>query len=222
MYKILFVDDEKDTLEIIKRKIFRRDFKLYFAISAYEAIDILEKEDISVIVTDLRMAEVNGITLLELVKNRYSNVIRIAMSYMKDINTISVLIKKGQIFRFIQKPIMFEDELLPCLDASCDKFSSIILNEELLHSLKDLNLDLRKKNEDFSEELNINKKYIHTMNDFLIKYTGETLNLTSHIKAYLDNPDEKMISKLFAEINHLESFSQSIITSLKNGEKHVK
>ena len=72
----------------------------------------LEKEEIAVIVTDLKMAEVNGITLLEIVKNRFPNIIRIAMSYIKDINTISVLIKKGQVFRFIQKPIMFEDEFL--------------------------------------------------------------------------------------------------------------
>ena len=222
MYKILFVDDDKDTLEIIKRKIFKKDSKLFFATSAYEAIDILEKENISVIVTDLRMSEFNGITLLELVKNRYPNIIRIAMSYMKDINTISVLIRKGQVFRCIQKPIMFEDEFLPSLEASCEKFSNINLNEEFLHKLKDLNLDLRKENENFSEELSKSKAYIHTMNDFLIKYIGETLNLTSHIKTYLDKPDEEIISKLFAEIHHLESFSQSIITSLKNGEKHDK
>ena len=138
MYKILFVDDEKDTLEIIKRKIFKKDSKLFFATSA------------------------------------------------------------------------------------CEKFSNINLNEEFLHKLKDLNLNLRKENENFSEELSKSKVYIHTMNDFLIKYIGETLNLTSHIKTYLDKPDEEIISKLFAEIHHLESFSQSIITSLKNGEKHDK
>ena len=43
MYKILFVDDEKDTLEIIKRKVLRKDFKLYFAASAFEAYEVSGK-----------------------------------------------------------------------------------------------------------------------------------------------------------------------------------
>lgn len=222
MYKILFVDDEKDTLEIIKRKVLRKDFKLYFAASAFEAYEVLEKEEIAVIVTDLKMAEVNGITLLEIVKNRFPNIIRIAMSYIKDINTISVLIKKGQVFRFIQKPIMFEDEFLPSLGAACERFSNTYLNESILNKLKDLNVELKKKNEDYSEELYKDRKYINTMNDLLIKFVGEALNLTTHMKDHLENQGEKSKDRLFTEIHHLESFSNLILTHFKNGEKNDK
>jgi response regulator RpfG family c-di-GMP phosphodiesterase len=54
--RILYVDDEENNLQAFKAT-FRRDFKVFLAISAKEGEDILSREEIDLIITDQRMPE---------------------------------------------------------------------------------------------------------------------------------------------------------------------
>ena len=102
---ILYLDDEQENLNSFKAA-FRRDFKIYTAISSEEAEKILEKEAgaISITLSDQRMPKVNGIEFFESVKEKYPEMIRILVTGYSDINVVIDAINKSQVYKYIQKP----------------------------------------------------------------------------------------------------------------------
>lgn len=82
MLNVLFVDDEPDMLKGL-RNLFRRDrerWSMSFADSGAGALAELEAHPVDVIVSDMRMPEMDGATLLALVRDRYPAVRRIILS----------------------------------------------------------------------------------------------------------------------------------------------
>ncbi len=82
MKRILFVDDEPRILEGLERMLHpcRKQWKMTFASSGAEALAILAREAHDVIVTDMRMPEMDGAELLQRVRERYPAMIRIVLS----------------------------------------------------------------------------------------------------------------------------------------------
>lgn len=104
-YKILVVDDEQDNLDGFL-KVFGSRFNLAAARSGKEALKILESEPkIAVVVTDQRMEEMTGVEVLEAVKTLYPLIVRILITGYSDINVSIDAINKGDVFRYIQKPV---------------------------------------------------------------------------------------------------------------------
>ncbi len=107
---VLFVDDEENILSSIKRGMIDEEFKCFFARSAREALNILEKEKISVIVTDMRMPGMDGLTLLKEVRFKYPYTVRVVLSGYTQIQQVLATINQADIFKFITKPWSLEDE----------------------------------------------------------------------------------------------------------------
>jgi putative nucleotidyltransferase with HDIG domain len=84
--RILFVDDEPMVLKGLQRTLrkMRRDWDMTFAVSGREALDVLGKKPMDVIVSDLRMPEMDGGRLLAEVKKQHPNVVRIILSGQLD------------------------------------------------------------------------------------------------------------------------------------------
>ena len=61
LYNVLVCDDEKDIVEALKIYLSSGDYKVYEAYSGSEAVDIVEKNDIQLILMDIMMPEMNGI-----------------------------------------------------------------------------------------------------------------------------------------------------------------
>ena len=82
MIQILFVDDEKKILEGLRRLLYplRTKWKMHFALSGEEALQVLEKNHIEVVVTDMKMPGMDGAELLQRVKTLYPDTIRIILS----------------------------------------------------------------------------------------------------------------------------------------------
>ena len=80
--RILFVDDEPMVLKGLQRTLrkMRNEWEMTFTSSAREALDILDKTDMDVIVSDLKMPEMDGSQLLTKVKNQHPRVVRIILS----------------------------------------------------------------------------------------------------------------------------------------------
>lgn len=81
---ILFVDDEKAILNSIRREFFDSPYDVYIANGGREALDILEKNHIDLIVSDMRMPEMDGYELLKRVKLLYPEVTRLILSGFTD------------------------------------------------------------------------------------------------------------------------------------------
>lgn len=101
---ILFVDDEVNIIMGLKRSLrgLTRDWELYFASSGQEALQILAEHPIDVIITDIRMPGMDGGELLEIVSERYPQVIRFVLSGQSD---QEMALKSSRVaHQFIAKP----------------------------------------------------------------------------------------------------------------------
>ena len=112
--KILAVDDELDMEELIKQK-FRRKIRKgeYNFVFAYNGVDALTKfveyPEISLILSDINMPEMDGLTLLTKVKELKNPSLKtIIVSAYGDMENIRTAMNRGA-FDFITKPINFDD-----------------------------------------------------------------------------------------------------------------
>jgi YesN/AraC family two-component response regulator len=82
MIRILFVDDEVRILEGLQRLMWlqRREWEMAFAPGGKAALTMLEACTFDVIVSDMRMPEMDGAELLEIVREKYPNVLRFILS----------------------------------------------------------------------------------------------------------------------------------------------
>ncbi|MBI1748991.1 MAG: HDOD domain-containing protein [Acidobacteria bacterium] len=104
MKQVLFVDDEAKVLEGLQRMLrsMRREWKMLFANGGQEALDILAKEHVNVIVTDMRMPGMDGQKLLMAVAEHYPEIIRIVLSGQSDQEMVLKCV--GTAHQYLSKP----------------------------------------------------------------------------------------------------------------------
>ena len=100
---ILYVDDEKNNL-ISFKAIFRIKYQVFTALSGAEAIDILDKNKIEIIITDQRMPEMTGVEFLERILDKHPDPMRILLTGYADMNAVIDAVNKGKIFHYLTKP----------------------------------------------------------------------------------------------------------------------
>lgn len=107
---ILIVDDEKRSVETIAR-ILSDEFEVKTAADGAEALAILEREWIQVVISDQRMPEMSGVELLTRVRERWPDVMRIVVTGYTDVQDTIRAINEAGIYHFLAKP-WHPDELL--------------------------------------------------------------------------------------------------------------
>jgi DNA-binding NtrC family response regulator len=108
---VLFVDDEENVLASLKRGLLDEPYNTLFANGGREALEILARSPVHVIVTDIRMPQMSGLELLRTTRERYPHIIRMTLSGDVEIATVLTAINQGEIFRFIPKPWKSNEEL---------------------------------------------------------------------------------------------------------------
>ncbi|TAF20682.1 MAG: response regulator [Nostocales cyanobacterium] len=102
--KLMVVDDEPDNLQLLYRT-FWREFRVYKAINAHDALDILNQEgEMAVIISDQRMPDMNGTEFFSLTVDRFPDTIRILLTGFTDVEDLVDAINTGQVFKYITKP----------------------------------------------------------------------------------------------------------------------
>ncbi len=101
---ILFVDDEINALNSLKRLFMDSNMKIMTALNAFEAMNILRNNNVSVIVSDNRMSEMTGIEFLQKAKDISPGSVRIIMTAYADLQAAMDAINKGAVYKFITKP----------------------------------------------------------------------------------------------------------------------
>jgi HD-like signal output (HDOD) protein/CheY-like chemotaxis protein len=102
--RILFVDDEPMVLSGLERSLrgMRKEWDMEFAPGGRQALEALAHARFDVVVTDMRMPEIDGAALLEQVKSKYPRTMRFVLSGHSDRETI--LRSIGQTHQFLSKP----------------------------------------------------------------------------------------------------------------------
>ena len=130
---ILFVDDEPRILNTM-RILFRRSYDVLLANSGAEAMELLRKHPVDVIVSDQRMPAMTGIELLRQARELRPNAMRVLLTGYADLNAIIGSINEGEIFRFVNKPWMNEelqDTVAKAVDAAKVDYASLVAGAQL-------------------------------------------------------------------------------------------
>jgi class 3 adenylate cyclase/FixJ family two-component response regulator len=113
MSKILVVDDEADLEVLIKQKFRQKirdhKYEFVFAVNGRHALEQLEQNaDVDVILSDINMPEMDGLTLLSKLNERNGLFRSVIVSAYGDMENIRTAMNRGA-FDFVTKPVNFED-----------------------------------------------------------------------------------------------------------------
>jgi serine/threonine-protein kinase len=100
---LLFVDDEERIVNLL-RMMFRSEYEVLTATSGKEALEILAKHRVEVLVSDQRMPGMLGVELLAEARKRSPATMRILLTGYSDLAAIVGSVNDGEVFRFINKP----------------------------------------------------------------------------------------------------------------------
>jgi two-component system response regulator AtoC len=103
---VLIVDDDegmRDTLTAV----LRRDFRVLKAATGEAALQIMEKEDVDLMMLDVRLPGISGFEVLKIVKENYSYVEVIVISALKELETAVEAMRHGA-YHYISKDFELE------------------------------------------------------------------------------------------------------------------
>jgi response regulator RpfG family c-di-GMP phosphodiesterase len=129
---ILLVDDESAILDGLRRQL-RRNFTVHTATGGAEALQILEAEPITVVVSDMRMPEMDGATFLSRVRAYDADVVRILLTGQADTQSAIAAVNEARIYRFLTKPCP-PDILLTEINGAVELNRLITAEKDLLRT----------------------------------------------------------------------------------------
>jgi class 3 adenylate cyclase/ActR/RegA family two-component response regulator len=139
---ILYVDDEEDNL-IVFKSAFRRDFNVLTTTSPTEALEIVAREEVPVVISDQRMPLCTGVELFRKMPENIG-IVRIILTGFSDVEVIIKAINNCNIYRYLTKP-WDQAELKHTLDHAVEKYYMQKSNAQLLFDLKEANEQLEEK-----------------------------------------------------------------------------
>lgn len=133
---ILFVDDEVQILKSLKRLFRGSGYEVYFADSGAMAIEILMNNRVDLVVTDIRMPEMDGFELLKHIKEDYPLTLRVALSGFTDNRKIFDALENNLAKLYMFKP-WDNSELLATIDKIFE-LEEVLLDQDLLDMINNL------------------------------------------------------------------------------------
>jgi signal transduction histidine kinase len=144
-HTVLVIDDEAQIVKSIINAL-RLDYRVLGTTSAAEAIEILRREQVNVVMSDQRMPEMTGVELLQRIGREQPDAIRLLFTGYADISAVIDAINKGSVYRYITKP-WDPDELQTVIRDACAHYDLLAERRELLNTLQMKNAELKRSNE---------------------------------------------------------------------------
>lgn len=198
---ILIVDDELNHLNSLKELIKREDYEANIANSAAEAIAIIDKEDIDVLLLDMNMPEMGGVEVMKHISNNDINTTIIVVSGESTFEAAENALKYGA-YDYVRKPYSI-DGLLNSLKNALKKrqleHENQAMNKRLLKS-ENLHRYIVNKSPDIVYMLN-REGYFTFVNERMEKTLGYSKNdiLGKHYSCIVHDDDLVMAEYTFNE-----------------------
>jgi len=134
-HPILVVDDEAEILFSLK-SLLRHEFEVHTAEGGKQALDIMRRHVIHVVISDQRMPQMSGVELLAQARVACPEAVRLVFTGYADIKAVIDAINQGQIFRYLTKP-WDADELIAALRQACEEYDLVTARRNLLLDMRD-------------------------------------------------------------------------------------
>ncbi|MGR8932535.1 MAG: HD domain-containing phosphohydrolase [Gammaproteobacteria bacterium] len=184
---LLFVDDEPNVLKALKR-LFRSDeYILHLAENGPAGLAVLEEQAIDLIISDMRMPQMDGAEFLGIAAERWPETMRILLTGFSDIESTISAVNKGKIYSYCSKP--WEDNDLKLLvnnaleqkrlrDERRELFA--IINDQN-QQLKQLNTSLEEKVDKRTEQVRKSLQIIEQAHETLKKQYTDSIKVFAKI-----------------------------------------
>lgn len=146
--RILIVDDDVNVVLSLRRVLHKELFEVLTATSPPEALDILRRHAVDVIVSDEQMPEMSGVTFLTRVKESYPDTIRFILTGQATLDLAIDAINQGGVSRFFVKPCNVHD-LRVSIRQELQKRDLMVAARRLLNKVKQQNELLRDLENEF-------------------------------------------------------------------------
>jgi len=233
--KILCIDDEPDILDLISRYFKDSEFSVDLMSTADEAVNAIKENDYAIIVSDVRLAGVNGIDFMCGLEGVDPATCRINMSSHTDMDMVLKTIQSNKIFDFINKPLN-KDKFLSIITKAIIHYRLIKESEELKKNLELKNIELEKLNNHLDREVQRKTYELIIRDKLLLHLSGCNLNnkpfeiinefchhLNDSGSAGIYMLSDKQLNLLHAVGSDTENFNQTINSVLTEAiEIHSK
>lgn len=120
-FKVLFVDDEAEFLETLVKRMKRRNIEAAGVSNALDALEILSKESVDVVVLDVKMPGMDGIEALRRIKERHPLTEVIMLTGHANVEVAIKGMELGA-FDYLMKPMDIDELIYKLQDAYKKKF----------------------------------------------------------------------------------------------------
>jgi response regulator RpfG family c-di-GMP phosphodiesterase len=148
---LLFVDDEPGILAALRRLFRPHGYRILTAESGAEGLEVLGREEVDLVVSDMRMPNMDGAKFLREVRARRPQVVRLLLTGYADIASTIEAINHGEIYRYISKP-WDDDEIVHTVKDALERkrlerenLRLVELTTRQNEELKELNASLEQK-----------------------------------------------------------------------------
>ena len=106
---LLCVDDEANILSSLKRLFHPLGYRVLTATGGEQGLALLAENEVSLVISDMRMPQMDGASFLEQVRERQPGAMRVLLTGHSDIGATIAAVNRGEIYRYIAKPWDEED-----------------------------------------------------------------------------------------------------------------
>ncbi|HEU5053642.1 MAG TPA: adenylate/guanylate cyclase domain-containing protein [Hanamia sp.] len=232
MSKILVVDDESDLEVLIKQKfrqkIRERKYEFVFAGNGKLALEKLDEEqDIDIMLSDINMPVMDGLTLLSKLNEQHSLVKSVIVSAYGDMENIRTAMNRGA-FDFITKPVNFDD-----LEVTMEKtLQHVKQMKETMKAIKENNILKMYVDEtvlnfmgsrEFEKTLMVNETVDVTVAFIdICSFTSISENeAPDTVVKLLNNYFDVIVKEIIAQGGYIDKFIGDAVMAVFKGDYHL-
>lgn len=163
---ILCVDDESQILKSLKRVFRRAGHDTVIFTSAAEALEYLQENTVDLIISDMRMPEMDGHQFLSEAASRWPDTVRMLLTGYSDLDSMVGAINNGHIYRYISKP-WDETDLLMSIQRALETKQLQDEHDRLNNLTDQQNKQLQALNSSLEEKVAVRTAALKEANDSL-------------------------------------------------------
>lgn len=172
---VVFLDDDRSILDLVQHLLEKEPYGVFTTTRADQAMEVLCKERIKVVVSDQVMPKIQGVQFLENVKQFDSNIVRILLTAHSDFSAAEEAINIGEVYRVIGKPIKNAD-LLSTIHRAIERYD-LTVRAELSHQKLQAMYEVQREfTSTVSHELRTPLASIKTAIDLVVNKTLGSIN----------------------------------------------
>ncbi len=233
--KVLLVDDNKEIIEILTDFLTLNGCNIFKASTGKEALEVLNRADLEIVILDVKLPDINGISLIDAIKIKNPTIGIIMITGYHDPNLIVEAMKKGA-SDFLIKPFEFDKLILVMMRVVRER-GLLIEKQKYIDTLEDkkkiehLNRELQKKIQELTTMYHISNKFnslniLDDVYDRMIQIINEVMD-GRHCGYYIVDSENKELM-LYKELgngngsfnNRRLAISDELIKDVRSTKRH--